>query len=60
VEQIEALGVPGLIGCNSLTIKGQVHFEPGVTLGGDVVIENSAASVLKVKAGTYQDQSIRI
>lgn len=60
VDQIEVLGVPGLIGCNSLTIKGQVHLEAGVTLGGDVVIENSADSVLKVKSGTYQDQTIRI
>ena len=60
VEQIESLGVPGLIGCNSLTIKGQVHFEPGVILSGDVMIENSADSVLKLKTGTYQDQTIRI
>ena len=62
VDSLEAMGVPSLIGCKSLTIKGvkgPVHFEPGVVLRGDVTIENPEKMVQTVKAGVYENASVR-
>ena len=59
VDQIEALGVPSLIDCASLTVKGPIHFEPGVIIKGDVTIENTGSTTQNVQAGVYQDQQIR-
>jgi UDP-N-acetylglucosamine pyrophosphorylase len=59
VDQIEALGVPSLINCASLTVKGPIHFEPGVIIKGDVAIDNTGSTIQNVKAGVYQDQQIR-
>ena len=36
VDQLAALGVPGLLHCRSLTVTGPAHFPPGVDLVGDV------------------------
>jgi len=36
VDQLDALGVPGLRHCRSLTITGPAHFPPGTVLEGDV------------------------
>lgn len=36
VDQLDALGVPGLRHCRSLTITGPAHFPPGTNLTGDV------------------------
>jgi len=36
VDQLGALGVPGLRRCRSLTVTGPAHFPPGVDLEGDV------------------------
>jgi UDP-N-acetylglucosamine pyrophosphorylase len=59
VDQIEALGIPSLIDCTSLTVKGPIHFEPGVIIKGDVGFENNGGTSQNVKAGVYQDQQIR-
>jgi len=62
VDSLEALGVPSLIGCKSLTIKGvkgPVHFEPGVVLRGDVTVENPEKRVQTVNAGVYENASVR-
>jgi UDP-N-acetylglucosamine pyrophosphorylase len=59
VDQIEALGVPSLIDCDSLAIKGPIHFEPGVIIKGDVAFEKTGGTTQNVKAGVYQDQQIR-
>jgi UDP-N-acetylglucosamine pyrophosphorylase len=60
VDSIEQLGTPGLIGCRSLTIKGAFHFEPGVVLKGDALFENSAKTVQHIKAGIFENQTVRI
>ena len=60
VDQIEALGIPSLIDCTSLTVKGPIHFEPGVIIKGDVGFENNGGTSQNVKAGVYQDQQIRL
>ena len=62
VDSLEALGVPSLIGCKSLTIKGvkgPVHFEPGVVLRGEVDFENPEHTLRTVKAGVYENASVR-
>jgi hypothetical protein len=59
VDKIEALGVPSLIDCASLTVKGPIHFEPGVIIKGDMAFENTGSTTQNVKAGVYQDQQIR-
>lgn len=59
VNQFEALGVPSLIDCASLTVKGPIHFESGVIIKGDVAFENTGGTTQNVKAGVYQDQQIR-
>jgi UDP-N-acetylglucosamine pyrophosphorylase len=60
VDQIEALGLPSLIQCQSLTVKGPVHFHPGVILRGTVAFENASGETLTVKAGIYEDQIVRV
>jgi UTP--glucose-1-phosphate uridylyltransferase len=60
VDRIEALGIPSLIDCTSLTVKGPIHFEPGVIIKGDVGFENNGGTSQNVKAGVYQDQQIRL
>ena len=59
VDGLEALGIPSLIDCRSLTIHGPVHFERGAIIKGDVIIENKSGSTNTVKAGAYEDQRIR-
>ena len=59
VDEIETMGFPGLIDCRSLTIQGPVHFEPGVVLRGDVVIDNPGSSTQHVKRGVYEDRKIQ-
>jgi UTP--glucose-1-phosphate uridylyltransferase len=60
VDRIEALGIPSLIDCTSLAVKGPIHFEPGVIIKGDVGFENNGGTSQNVKAGVYQDQQIRL
>ena len=45
-------GVPSLQECSSLTVKGDVTFEKGVILRGDVKIENTSGAPAVIKAGT--------
>lgn len=60
VDSLETLGVPSLIDCVSLTVKGPVHFESGVVLRGNVSIENTGTTVRHVKAGIYRDCELRL
>jgi hypothetical protein len=59
VDRIGALGVPSLIDCTSLTVKGPIHFESGVIIKGDVAFENTGGTTQNMKAGVYEDQQIR-
>lgn len=54
VESLGALGVPSLINCNTLTVNGPIHFEPGVVLQGEVSFENTDGVPKSVKAGIYE------
>ncbi len=55
VDQIEALGVPSLVDCKSLTVAGAVRFEPGVILRGEVEFRNTDAMPHVVAAGVYEN-----
>ncbi len=58
VDQLDALGVPGLLRCQSLSVSGPVRFEPGVVIEGDVVISSSGEDRAVVAAGVYKDTKI--
>lgn len=60
VDQIEALGVPSLIRCQSLKITGPVHLAPGVIIEGNVAINNSSPERKTLQAGVYQNTSIEL
>lgn len=51
-EQRFPQGVPSLVECESLTVKGDVCFEGQVTLKGKVVIENQGRSQARIRHGT--------
>ncbi len=51
VDQIEALGVPSLIGCRSLKVTGPIHFAPGVVIEGDVEFHNAGPETKTIPAG---------
>jgi len=59
VDQLDSLGVPSLVACTSLSVKGPVHFEKGVVLEGTVIIENLVSERRTVSAGTYVNETIR-
>jgi UDP-N-acetylglucosamine pyrophosphorylase len=58
VDSLDSLGVPGLVGCRSLKLGGQVHFAPGVAIEGDVEIHHAGPGVKTIAAGTYRDEVI--
>jgi UDP-N-acetylglucosamine pyrophosphorylase len=63
VDQLDACltsGVPSLLGCERLEIRGPVQFEPGVIFKGKVTIENASAERQVVSAGTYADQTVEL
>ncbi|MDI6688495.1 MAG: UTP--glucose-1-phosphate uridylyltransferase [Desulfobacterales bacterium] len=51
-------GVPSLIDCESLTIKGDVFFEKNITIKGRVTITNNGISPATIKAGTVIDSDL--
>ena len=57
VDALELLGVPSLIGCDSLKVNGLVAFEKGVVLEGDVAFVNHAAVRKNISAGIYSNGS---
>jgi UTP--glucose-1-phosphate uridylyltransferase len=58
VDSLAELGVPGLIGCDSLKISGPVGFSAGVVIEGAVSIENTGSEKKIIPPGTYRDQTI--
>lgn len=60
VDSIEALGVPGLLGCRSLKVSGLVEFAPGVVIEGDVEVIHDGAERKELPAGVYRDQTVKL
>ncbi len=54
VDSLDGLGVPSLLGCDSLKIEGRHCFEDGVKIEGDVVFENEGVDTKVIRAGTYK------
>lgn len=53
VDSLDALGVPSLIQCRSLTVNGPVCFEPGVILHGAAEFSHPGPDIRKIPAGSY-------
>jgi UDP-N-acetylglucosamine pyrophosphorylase len=53
-EQLVADGVPSLAACKSLSIEGNLKFEPGVEIVGDVRFVNEEPRTKVIKAGRYE------
>jgi UTP--glucose-1-phosphate uridylyltransferase len=58
VDQLEPLGVPSLIQCETLKISGLVHFAQGVFIEGEVEIKNTTPERIIVQPGIYRNQTI--
>ncbi len=58
VDQIEALGVPGLVGCDALKVSGPIRFAPGVVIEGNVEFANTSVEAKTVQPGVYKDQVV--
>ncbi len=58
VDQIEGLGVPSLVDCDSMTVNGPMKFAPGVIVRGKVSFENADAEIKTVSAGIYENQRV--
>ena len=51
-------GIPSLMDCESLTIRGDVRFEGNVTIKGRVIITNELESQAVVKEGSVLDKDV--
>ncbi len=51
-------GIPSLMDCESLTIRGDVRFEGNVTIKGRVIITNDLESQAVVKEGSVLDKDV--
>jgi UTP--glucose-1-phosphate uridylyltransferase len=60
VDQLEPLGAPSLLNCQSLKVSGAVHFAAGVVIVGNVEFKNTSAERKTVAAGVYQDQLVEL
>jgi UTP--glucose-1-phosphate uridylyltransferase len=60
VDLLDELDTPSLIDCRSLTIRGPLRLESGVVVKGDVIIDNAGPTKRTLKAGTYENQTIRL
>lgn len=53
-------GIPSLVDCDSLTVKGDVFFDKNIRIRGDVTIENRSGRPFHIKAGSLLDRSLTI
>jgi UDP-N-acetylglucosamine pyrophosphorylase len=60
VDAIEGIGMPSLIACDRLEIKGPVRFADGVILEGNICIENTSDQQGQVAAGCYRNTSLQL
>jgi UTP--glucose-1-phosphate uridylyltransferase len=60
VDQLEPLGVPSLINCQSLKVSGPIHFSEGVVIEGKVEFSNASSERKSVAAGVYRDQAVEL
>jgi UDP-N-acetylglucosamine pyrophosphorylase len=53
-------GPPSLIGCESLAVRGDMEFEPGVICRGRVTIGNSGPGRRTIAAGVYENITLSL
>ena len=53
-------GAPSLVQCSRLRLEGDIFFEGGVTIIGDVSITNMRLKPAIIKANTIVDQDLRL
>ena len=53
-------GVPSMLGCEKLTVRGDVTFLGGVECHGQICFENESGHPQIVEAGVYHDQVVRL
>jgi UTP--glucose-1-phosphate uridylyltransferase len=58
LDQRFCAGVPSLVECDSLTVKGDVKFEGNVVVKGSVTIQNSRDTQVVIEAGAVIDQDL--
>lgn len=55
VDALDRLGVPSLRSCQKLVVEGEMRFEPGVVIEGEVILRAGGGGTAVVPAGTYRD-----
>jgi UDP-N-acetylglucosamine pyrophosphorylase len=55
VDALDRLGVPSLRGCRRLVVEGDLRFEPGVVVEGEVTLRAKGPGQAVVPAGAYRD-----
>jgi len=58
LEKLIPEGAPSLIGCQNLTVEGEVAFAKGVIFSGKVVVKNGGDGSKTLAAGTYSDTTV--
>ena len=58
LERATANGIPSMIGCDRLTIKGNVHLSSAVVFQGTVTITNTSEEPKMLKPGVYKDTEV--
>jgi UTP--glucose-1-phosphate uridylyltransferase len=53
-------GTPSLVQCTRLRLEGDIRFEGGVTIIGDVRLTNTRAEQAVIKANTVVAQDLRL
>jgi UTP--glucose-1-phosphate uridylyltransferase len=51
-------GIPSLINCESVTVKGDVRFESGISVKGRVVIENNGKTQTVIREGSVIEKNL--
>ena len=55
-----ASGAPSLVDCASLTVEGDVFFQPDVEITGDVTITNPGETPVTIQSGTTIDHNLTL
>ncbi len=62
-DQLEAAtpeGVPSLLECRALTVRGPVRFGTGVVIAGEVTIENSSDEFAELPGGRHENKTVKL
>jgi UTP--glucose-1-phosphate uridylyltransferase len=59
-EELVASGVPSLIRCRSLKVIGNIRFEAGVEVIGDVKFISRGDDTKRVPSGVYEDRDMEV